>query len=52
MGPVSYIVAMREFAVIVGAVLGFVFLKEPVTRGKIGAILAIAAGLICIKMGG
>jgi drug/metabolite transporter (DMT)-like permease len=51
MGPVSYIVALREFAVVVGACLGVVLLKEPLTPGKIGAILAITAGLVCIKMG-
>jgi uncharacterized membrane protein len=50
-GPVSYIVALREFAVVVGALLGVIFLKERLTPGKIGAILAILIGLICIKMG-
>lgn len=48
-GQVSYIVALREFAVVVGAALGVVFLKEPLTRGKVGAVMAITAGLMCIK---
>ncbi len=50
-GPVSYIVALREFAVVIGALLGIVFMKEQLTPGKIGAILAITIGLICIKLG-
>lgn len=51
LGPVSYIVALREFAVVVGALLGVVFLKERLTPIKIGAILAITVGLVFIKMG-
>ena len=51
LGPVSYIVAARESSVIVGSILGFVFLKERPYPAKIAAIAAIAAGLILIKMG-
>lgn len=51
MAPVSYIVALREFAVVVGAFLGVVFLKERLTPGKVFAILAITLGLVFIKMG-
>lgn len=50
-GQVGYIVALREFAVVLGAVLGFVFLKERVTPMKVGAVLMIVAGLVCIKLG-
>ena len=50
-GQVGYIVALREFAVVLGAVLGFVFLKERVTPMKLGAVLMIVAGLVCIKLG-
>lgn len=50
-GQVGYIVALREFAVVLGAVLGFVFLKERVTPMKVGAVLVIVAGLVCIKLG-
>lgn len=51
MGPVSYIVAVREFAVVIGAFLGFVFLKESLTLPKGIAVVAITLGLICIKSG-
>lgn len=51
MGQVGYIVALREFAVVLGAVLGFVFLKERVTLMKVCAVLMIVAGLVCIKLG-
>ena len=51
LGPVSYIVAAREFSVVVGSILGFVFLKERPYPAKIVAIAAIAAGMILIKIG-
>lgn len=50
-GQVGYIVALREFAVVLGAVLGFVFLKERVTPLKVGSVLMIVAGLVFIKFG-
>ena len=50
LGQVSYIVALREFAVVIGALLGVVFLKEPLTRMKLSAIVAIMVGLVCIKL--
>ena len=49
-GPASYIVASRESSVIVGALLGFIFLKEKPSFYKILAITAITAGLVCIKL--
>ena len=51
MGSVSYVVAIREFAVVVGALLGIIFLKERLTFAKIAAIAAITFGLVCIKLG-
>jgi len=48
-GFVSYIVAVREFAVVVGALLGIVFLKERLTLSKAAALVTITAGLILIK---
>jgi len=51
MGPVSYIVAIREFAVVIGAVLGIVFLKERLTFLKGIAIVTITVGLVCVKAG-
>ncbi|NKB70193.1 MAG: EamA family transporter [Candidatus Latescibacteria bacterium] len=50
-GPVGYIVAARESAVIIGALLGVVLLKEPLTPTKGLAIAAIGLGLFCIKAG-
>jgi uncharacterized membrane protein len=46
----AYIVAVREFAVISGAVLGFTVLKENLTIKKIIGIIAITAGMILIKV--
>jgi drug/metabolite transporter (DMT)-like permease len=50
LGPVSYIVATREFAVVVGALLGVVFLKEPLTTRKLLGIVAITCGLVLVKL--
>lgn len=50
LGPVSYIVAVREVAVVIGAGLGIVFLHERLTPTRAVAILAIAAGLVAIKL--
>ena len=50
-GPVSYIVAARESSVVIGSILGFVFLRENFTRLKLVGVLGIAAGLALIKMG-
>lgn len=49
LGQVSYIVALRELAVVIGALFGVVFLREPLTRVKLIAIVVITAGLVCIK---
>ncbi|MBF0277540.1 MAG: EamA family transporter [SAR324 cluster bacterium] len=49
MGQVGYIVAVREFAVVIGALLGIIFLKEQLTIPKAIAIAAITLGLVCIK---
>jgi uncharacterized membrane protein len=49
LGLVSYVVAIREFAVVIGALLGVVFLKERLTVSKVLAIFTITVGLVCIK---
>ena len=51
LGPVGYIVAGRESAVVIGALLGVVLLKEPVSAAKGVAIAAIVLGLFCLKAG-
>ena len=51
LGPVSSIVATREFAVVIGALLGVCCLQERLTARKVVGIVAIVGGLILIKMG-
>jgi EamA-like transporter family. len=48
--PVSYVVALREMAVAIGALLGFVFLGEKSTGIKIIGIALIVLGMMAIKM--
>lgn len=50
MGPVSYIVAVREFAVVLGALAGIIFLKERFAISKVIAICLIVIGIISIKL--
>jgi len=50
-GPVGYVVAVRELSVVAGAVLGFVFLREPVTARKIAAMGLVVLGAVLIKLG-
>jgi uncharacterized membrane protein len=50
LGPVSYIVAVREFAVVIGSILGFVVLKERLTVRKGIGIAAITLGLALVKV--
>ncbi len=47
---VSYVVALREFSVAVGAVLGFYLLGEVMTRRKVYGIVLIVIGMIFIKL--
>lgn len=47
----SYIVAIREFSVVIASILGFIFLKEKPTAFKIIGIVFITAGLFIIKAG-
>ena len=51
MGPISYIIAARESSVVIGAALGFCFLKERLTAFKTIGILAIFGGLVLLKAG-
>jgi uncharacterized membrane protein len=50
-GPVGYIVAVREFAVVLGALAGIIFLKERLTMAKALAIGIIVVGVVGIKLG-
>ena len=49
-GRVGYIVAVRELAVVLGALAGIIFLKERFTIFKAIAIFTIVIGIICIKI--
>lgn len=47
---VSYVVAVREVSVAIGAVLGMIFLTEPVFIKKIAGIILVVLGVILIKL--
>jgi uncharacterized membrane protein len=49
-GKVSYIVATREFAVVIGSALGIAFLGERLTWRKCLGISAITLGLVLVKV--
>jgi uncharacterized membrane protein len=49
LGQVSYIVPLRESSVLIGALLGVVFLKERLTAAKGLGIVLILVGLVAIK---
>jgi drug/metabolite transporter (DMT)-like permease len=50
MVQVSYVVATRELAVAIGALLGFIFLKEQFSAQKLLGIMGIVIGMILIRM--
>ena len=50
-GPVSSIVAFREFSVVIGSALGIFFLGERLTLRKAAGIMLIAAGMVVVKAG-
>ena len=49
-GPLGYILAVREIAVVGGAILGFAFLGEKIYLAKIVGIAAIVTGIVLIKV--
>lgn len=51
MGPVGYIVAVRELSVVFGALAGIFFLKEQCTALKVVTIIFIVVGNILIRLG-
>ncbi len=46
----SYILAVREFSVVVGSLMGVIFLAESLTLPKILGIAVIACGLILVRL--
>lgn len=51
LAPVAYISAMRETAVVFGALMGWFFLKEGFGPRRSMAALALAAGLVLLQTG-
>jgi drug/metabolite transporter (DMT)-like permease len=49
LGPASYIVAVREFSVVIGVLLGVIWLREQVTLRKVVGMVAIVAGIVLVK---
>lgn len=47
---VAYVAAAREFAVVIGATLGFTLLNEECTSAKLWGIAAITVGLMLIRV--
>ena len=47
----SYVTVIRESAVVFGALLGFIILREKATPNKLAGILAIVLGVILIRIG-
>lgn len=50
LGQVNYIVALRESSIVIGALMGIIFLNERFSISKIVAILVILLGLIIIPL--
>jgi uncharacterized membrane protein len=50
MSQMSYVVAIREIAIVIASVLGFAFLKEDILVQKLGGIFVIIASILLIKL--
>lgn len=48
--PATYVVAVRELGIVIGSILGFVFLKEHVSIQKIVGICLVVAGILGVKL--
>jgi uncharacterized membrane protein len=49
-GPVGYIVAVREFAVVFAALLGARYLNEKISALRWAGIALVVAGMVMIKL--
>jgi drug/metabolite transporter (DMT)-like permease len=49
--PVSYVAPAREVSIVIGAFLGAKVLKEGETARRVGAAIAMAAGVIALALG-
>jgi drug/metabolite transporter (DMT)-like permease len=50
MAQVSYVVAVREFSVVLGSLLGVVYLRESLSIRKLIGIMMVVAGLIMVRI--
>ena len=48
--PVSYVVAQREFSIVIAAFLGWKFLGEKMSKPKVAAVVLICAGVFALKL--
>ena len=48
MAPIGPVSALRETSIVFAAVIGRIFLSEPLTARRLGACLVIAAGAACL----
>ena len=46
--PVGYVAALRESSVVIGALLGWLLLKEPLGRRRLRSSIVVAAGLVAL----
>ncbi|MBY0384317.1 DMT family transporter, partial [bacterium] len=50
LAPAAYVLALREVSIVITALLGVVYLKEPMTRLKAAGITLILLGILLIKL--
>lgn len=48
----SYVVALRQFSIVIGVAIGAFLFREPAPRLRISAALTIAVGIACITLAG
>jgi drug/metabolite transporter (DMT)-like permease len=48
----SYVLALRQLSIVIGAVAGTVLFHEPARGLRVGAALVILAGAACIALAG
>jgi len=50
MAQVSYVVAVRELSVVLGSILGIVYLRESLSVRKLIGIIMVVAGLVLVRI--
>lgn len=51
-GPVGYVSVLRESSVVLGAVLGWIFLRETMGRWRVASAVVMVAGMALVIVGG